>query len=97
MKITSKEYKTLKGIIERYEAKKKPTIYDWSNEPEDVMFMCTDGNGWQERWIEEPTWVYYQWINNSGGGGAVGYCHSKTTSNSPFKGDCKDSLEARPK
>jgi len=120
MKITKKEYKVLKGIIERYEAKKKPntiagvdfsevvnclhevkvkpTIYDWSNEPEEVMFMCTDDDGKRERWSEKPEWSISggSWLYAGNGHGSKGYMTYLTTYNSPFEGKAEDSLEARP-
>jgi len=121
MKITKKEYKVLKGIIERYEAKNspntiagvdfsevvnclhevkvKPTIYDWSNEPEEVKFMCTDGYGGQERWELEPKFIGGScWVNQHEDlYGSQGFLVNLSTPNSPFKGNFQNSLEARPK
>lgn len=71
------------------------SIYNWAEIPAEVKFMTTDADGWAEGHSEEPIKRIHAgfWIMNTAINEANFHIHPNKN---PFRGDWRESLEARP-
>lgn len=72
------------------------SIYNWAEMPEEVKYMATDEDGWAWQYLSEPERhdIAGEWV------GDLPSIWSKKAfirpDQNPFKGDWRESLEARP-
>lgn len=66
------------------------TIYNWAEIPDEVKWVATDSDGWAWQYISEPKKGFCFW------GSAASRKGCLKPSQNPFKGDWRESLEARP-